>query len=172
MPSPLPGSPHTVASGVIGFPESVILWPGSWHPVAVARAHSEGAAAVLLQFSGRLTVESAVPPPPTAVHIRAMPPWHCPPAIPKAAVRPRQRPSAFHSRPGAIGFPAVPIGCTPTKAGAWNFPHCPCRAYSINQIEYCRNFIFKRHFPIHKIFEHSCENSTRESAASNRVCAV
>lgn len=31
------------------------------------------------------------------------------------------------------------------------------RAYSINQIEYCRNFVFKRHFPIHKIFEHSCE---------------
>lgn len=31
------------------------------------------------------------------------------------------------------------------------------RGYSINQIEYCRNFIFKRHFPIHKIFEHSCE---------------
>jgi len=31
------------------------------------------------------------------------------------------------------------------------------RRYSINQIEYCRNFIFKRHFPIHKIFEHSCE---------------
>jgi hypothetical protein len=31
------------------------------------------------------------------------------------------------------------------------------RKYSINQIEYCRNFIFKRHFPIHKIFEHSCE---------------
>ena len=31
------------------------------------------------------------------------------------------------------------------------------RDYSINPIEYCRNFIFKRHFPIHKIFEHSCE---------------
>jgi hypothetical protein len=31
------------------------------------------------------------------------------------------------------------------------------RDYSINQVEYCRNFIFKRHFPIHKIFEHSCE---------------
>jgi hypothetical protein len=31
------------------------------------------------------------------------------------------------------------------------------RDYSINQIEYCRNFIFKRHFPIHRIFEHSCE---------------
>jgi hypothetical protein len=31
------------------------------------------------------------------------------------------------------------------------------REYSINQIEYCRNFIFKRHFPIHKIFERSCE---------------
>ena len=26
-----------------------------------------------------------------------------------------------------------------------------------HQIEYCRNFIFKRHFPIHKIFERSCE---------------
>ena len=31
------------------------------------------------------------------------------------------------------------------------------REYSINQIEYCRNFIFKRNFPIHRIFEHSCE---------------
>ena len=31
------------------------------------------------------------------------------------------------------------------------------RLYSISQIEYCRNFIFKRHFPIHKIFERSCE---------------
>jgi hypothetical protein len=29
--------------------------------------------------------------------------------------------------------------------------------YSINQVEYCRNFIFKRNFPIHKIFERSCE---------------
>jgi hypothetical protein len=31
------------------------------------------------------------------------------------------------------------------------------RDYSINQIEYCRNFIFKRNFPIHRIFERSCE---------------
>jgi len=31
------------------------------------------------------------------------------------------------------------------------------RSYSINQAEYCRNFIFKRNFPIHKIFERSCE---------------
>jgi len=31
------------------------------------------------------------------------------------------------------------------------------RFYSIAQIEYCRNFVFKRHFPIHKIFERSCE---------------
>jgi hypothetical protein len=31
------------------------------------------------------------------------------------------------------------------------------RFYSIAQIEYCRNFIFKRHFPIHKIFERACE---------------
>jgi len=31
------------------------------------------------------------------------------------------------------------------------------RFYAITQIEYCRNFIFKRHFPIHKIFQRSCE---------------
>src|SRR6202521_479148 len=31
------------------------------------------------------------------------------------------------------------------------------RFYSITQVEYCRNFIFKRHFPIHKIFERGCE---------------
>src|SRR5437764_13458364 len=31
------------------------------------------------------------------------------------------------------------------------------RFYAIAQIEYCRNFIFKPHFPIHKIFERSCE---------------
>jgi len=31
------------------------------------------------------------------------------------------------------------------------------RFYAIHQIEYCRNFIFKRHFPIHRIFERSCE---------------
>ena len=31
------------------------------------------------------------------------------------------------------------------------------RFYAMAQIEYCRNFIFKRHFPIHKLFERSCE---------------
>jgi hypothetical protein len=31
------------------------------------------------------------------------------------------------------------------------------RFYAVNQIEYCRNFIFKRQFPIHRIFERSCE---------------
>src|ERR1700751_1951663 len=31
------------------------------------------------------------------------------------------------------------------------------RFYAIAQIEYCRNFIFKRHFPIHKLFERRCE---------------
>jgi hypothetical protein len=31
------------------------------------------------------------------------------------------------------------------------------RFYAIAQVEYCRNFIFKRHFPIHKIFARSCE---------------
>jgi hypothetical protein len=31
------------------------------------------------------------------------------------------------------------------------------RFYAISQIEYSRNFIFKRNFPIHKLFERSCE---------------
>ena len=31
------------------------------------------------------------------------------------------------------------------------------RHYSINQVEYCRNFIFRRHFPIHHLFERSCD---------------
>src|SRR2546427_5151872 len=31
------------------------------------------------------------------------------------------------------------------------------RFYSISQLEYCRNFIFRRNFPIHKLFERSCD---------------
>jgi hypothetical protein len=31
------------------------------------------------------------------------------------------------------------------------------REYSLNQVEYCRNFLFRRHLPIHKLFERSCE---------------
>lgn len=31
------------------------------------------------------------------------------------------------------------------------------RSYFLAQVEYCRNFIFKRNFPIRKIFERSCE---------------
>src|SRR6266496_1550616 len=31
------------------------------------------------------------------------------------------------------------------------------RDYSLNQVECCRNFLFRRNFPIHKIFERSCE---------------
>lgn len=31
------------------------------------------------------------------------------------------------------------------------------RYYAISQIEFCWNFIFRRNFPIHKIFERSCE---------------
>jgi len=31
------------------------------------------------------------------------------------------------------------------------------RFYAVSQIEYCRNFIFKRNFPIHRIFQRSCE---------------
>jgi len=31
------------------------------------------------------------------------------------------------------------------------------RHYSIQQVEYCRNLIFRRSFPIHKLFERSCD---------------
>jgi len=31
------------------------------------------------------------------------------------------------------------------------------RYYSLQQLEYCRNFIFRRNFPIHKLFERSCD---------------
>jgi hypothetical protein len=31
------------------------------------------------------------------------------------------------------------------------------RFYAVAQIEYCRNFIFKRNFPIHKLFARACE---------------
>ena len=31
------------------------------------------------------------------------------------------------------------------------------RFYALGQVEYCRNFIFRRHFPIHRLFERSCE---------------
>ena len=31
------------------------------------------------------------------------------------------------------------------------------RFYAISQIEYCRNLVFERNFPIHKLFERSRE---------------
>jgi hypothetical protein len=31
------------------------------------------------------------------------------------------------------------------------------RHYSLQQVEYCRNFVFRRNFPIHKLFERSCD---------------
>ena len=40
------------------------------------------------------------------------------------------------------------------------------RFYAVNQAEYCRNFIFKRHFPIHKIFERSSEIGLWQMTAS------
>ena len=45
------------------------------------------------------------------------------------------------------------------------------RFYAIAQIEYCRNLIFKRHFPIHKIFERSCEIGLWRMTA-NRISEI
>lgn len=45
------------------------------------------------------------------------------------------------------------------------------RFYAIAQIEYCRNFIFKRHFPIHKIFARSCEIGLWRMTA-NRISEI
>ena len=40
------------------------------------------------------------------------------------------------------------------------------RFYSLQQVEFCRNFLFKRNFPIHKIFERSCEMGLWEMTAN------
>lgn len=45
------------------------------------------------------------------------------------------------------------------------------RFYAINQIEYCRNFIFKRNFPIHKLFERSGEIGLWRLTA-NRIAGI
>ena len=45
------------------------------------------------------------------------------------------------------------------------------RFYAMAQVEYARNFIFKRHFPIHKIFERSCEIGLWRLTA-NRVSEI
>src|SRR5258708_16337526 len=39
------------------------------------------------------------------------------------------------------------------------------RFYSIQHIEFCRNFVFKRNFPIHNIFEPSCDMRLWEMTA-------
>jgi len=45
------------------------------------------------------------------------------------------------------------------------------RFYAISQIEYCRNFIFRRNFPIHKLFERSCELGLWRLTA-NKIAAI
>jgi hypothetical protein len=42
------------------------------------------------------------------------------------------------------------------------------RFYAITQVEYCRNFIFKRHFPIHKLFKYSCNLGLAANRRQNR----
>jgi hypothetical protein len=45
------------------------------------------------------------------------------------------------------------------------------RLYAVSQIEYCRNFIFKRNFPIHRIFERGCEIGLW-SMTANKIAEV
>ena len=45
------------------------------------------------------------------------------------------------------------------------------RFYAISQIEYCRNFIFRRNFPIRKLFERSCELGLWRLTA-NKIAAI
>jgi hypothetical protein len=49
------------------------------------------------------------------------------------------------------------------------------RFYAIAQVEYCRNFIFRPHFRIHKIFERCCEIGSsawrQTESARSSVCA-
>ena len=41
----------------------------------------------------------------------------------------------------------------------------------ISRVEYCRNFIFKRHFPIHKLFESGCDLRPGRLGSRRRVYA-
>ena len=45
------------------------------------------------------------------------------------------------------------------------------RFYAVSQIEYCRNYIFRRSFPIHKIFERSCESGLWRMTA-NKISKI
>jgi len=45
------------------------------------------------------------------------------------------------------------------------------RYYSLQQVEYCRNLIFRRNFPIHKLFERSCDLSLLRLSA-DRISQV
>jgi hypothetical protein len=59
--------------------------------------------------------------------------------------------------------------CLETRIGqSWTRSE---RFYSIQQIEFCRNFIFKRNFPIHKIFQRSCEMGLWEITA-NKISEI
>jgi len=92
----------------------------------------------------------------------------------------RRQAVGFRKHDNAFGSTADPkaLQAPPTSSALpsfkkrldyWSWLRCPKfsekdrqavnlrRDYSIHQIEYCRNFIFKRHFPIHKILEHYCE---------------
>lgn len=44
------------------------------------------------------------------------------------------------------------------------------RLYAVSQIEYCRNFIFKRHWPIRSIFQRSCELGLYLLSAERIAC--
>jgi hypothetical protein len=46
------------------------------------------------------------------------------------------------------------------------------RFCALAQVEYSRNFGFKRHFPIHKIFERGCEIGLWRITASRKSTAV
>ena len=85
----------------------------------------------------------------------------------------RKQDNAFLSCSDPEALQAVADGLTPDiireRLEYWTFLLGPkfskreraamslSRYYIVGQVEYCRNFVFRRHFPIHKIFERSCE---------------
>jgi len=64
----------------------------------------------------------------------------------------KRQSAAFAVASGGSGIP-MDVKFSKRERDAMNLR----RFYAVNQIEYCRNFIFKRHFPIHRIVERSCE---------------
>jgi hypothetical protein len=61
------------------------------------------------------------------------------------------------SKPGAVAHSLPDLVWIDPRTKVLDEGARPAQPVAPPQVEYCRNFIFKRHFPIHKLFERGCE---------------